>query len=63
MVIDQYSNAETKIWVRTAEALYGNPELSWSELRRRIIRSSDGVCLTVLGKKKAKRLYFAVKSE
>lgn len=62
-IIDQYSNAETKVWVRIAEALYGNPAISWDEVRRRIVSGSDGICLTVLGRQKAKQLYYAVKGE
>ncbi|PFH36752.1 hypothetical protein BESB_049440 [Besnoitia besnoiti] len=58
--IDQYANAEAKVWVRIAEALYVRPNASWASVRQSIIASSDRIYLSVLGRKKARRLFGAV---
>ncbi|ESS33531.1 hypothetical protein TGVEG_266435 [Toxoplasma gondii VEG] len=58
--IDRYANAEAKVWVRIAEALYIRPNSTWASVRQGIINSSDGIYLSVLGRKKAYQLFGAV---
>ncbi|CBZ50875.1 hypothetical protein NCLIV_039500 [Neospora caninum Liverpool] len=63
MKIDRYANAEAKIWVRIAEALYARPNSTWPSVRQTIVNSGDRVYLTVLGRKKAHRLFGAVQGK